>query len=94
MNTQSQSVSQDVVFANLFASLDAEEAEIGTAYLTACAQGANRSLNARDVFPHSQLKAEYQGLTVAALFGVYLRGRQNVSAAQELVMQRSLRLTN
>jgi hypothetical protein len=94
MNTQSQHVSRDAVFASLFASLDEEDADIGTAYLTSCAQGMNRNRLASEVFPHSSLKAEFQNLTVAALFGVYMRGHQNVSAAQEMVLQRNLRRTN
>jgi hypothetical protein len=94
MNIQSQHVSRDAVFVSLFASLDEEDADIGTAYLTSCAQGVSRNRLASEVFPHSALKAEYQGLTVAALFNVYMRGHQNVSAAQEMVLQRKLRRTN
>ena len=92
MSKQLQNPSRDTVFTNLFSSLDEEEAEIGTAYLTSCAQGANRNVQAKDVFPHSLLKEEYRDMTVGALFKVYLRGRQNVSVAQELVMQKSLRV--
>jgi hypothetical protein len=94
MNIQSQHVSRDAVFTSLFASLDEEDADIGTAFLTSCAQGVNRNRLASEVFPHSCLKAEYQNLTVAALFSVYVRGHQNVSVAQEMVLQRTPRRTN
>jgi hypothetical protein len=98
MEKELQNFSRDTVFASLFSSLDEEDADIGTAYLTSGAQGSTRTMLAQewaqDAFPHSVLKSEYQGLTVGALFNIYMRGRQGRSVAQELVLQRSLRVAH
>lgn len=93
-----QQQAQDTVFASFFTSLDEGDADIGTAYLTSSAQGVRRNMSAQEwaeaAFPHSTLKTEYHGLTVGRLFDEYLNARRNLSAANELVMQRAMRVTH
>jgi hypothetical protein len=91
-------VTGDAVFASLFASLTEDDADIGMAYLTTCAQGVARMMSAGkwalDAFPNSMLKAEYQNLTVGALFDLYMSSRRNLSVAQELVKRHTARVTH
>lgn len=93
-----QQQAQDTVFASLFTSLDEGDADIGTAYLTSSAQGVRRNMRAQEwaeaAFPHSTLKAEFQELTVGRLFDTYMNARRTLSTANELVMQRAMRVTH